>query len=313
MTTYIDTKIVSLTSQSANIKYNGSFLSNVKYNLGIIIKNQPSIIHRQVQLLNAQIPYSFYVVNYTNNLFKTNILGSIITYTIPTGNYNANNLITTILSTLGNPAGLTLSISSITGKLTFTYTSNFIIYNDFQYSIGNILGLSPNTNTSSASNILICVNPLNLLGIKSLQIRSTNLIMDNISSVQGGQTTLLSTIPVSCVPFGMIDYVDKGNHLITIYNDALDDLEIDIVDGETGEFINFNGQDWCITLAFHLIHKIDMPPKIGFKDLISGETVDDKSIEPNSKEPNSLAKNSPALNGETAEPSSLEELNLLNT
>ena len=61
MTTYLDTKIVSLTSQSATIKYNSSYLSNVKYNLGTIIRNDPNIIHRQVQLLNAQIPVSFYI------------------------------------------------------------------------------------------------------------------------------------------------------------------------------------------------------------------------------------------------------------
>jgi hypothetical protein len=80
--------------------------------------------------------------------------------------------------------------------------------------------------------------------------------MSNISSVQGGQTTLLSTIPVDCVPFGMMNYVDKGNHLMNIYNDALDDLDIDIVSGEDGKYIDFNNQDWCITLAFHITKSI---------------------------------------------------------
>jgi hypothetical protein len=301
MTTYIDTKIVSLTSQSATINYNSSFLSNVRYNLGLIIRNQPNIIHRQVQLLNAQIPYSFYVVNYTNNLFKTNILGSIVTYTIPPGNYNANNLITTILSVLGNPTGLTLSISSITGKLTFTYTSNFTIYNNFQYSIGSILGFVANSNSTSVSNILIGTYPLNLLGIKSLQVRSSNLIMDNISSVQGGQTTLLSTIPVSAVPFGMIDYVDKGNHLMTIYNEALDDLDIDIVDGESGELINFNGQEWCITLAFHVTYLLNIPTKVIPELNKTDTTIKEKTEKPN-----------PDLSRTTVGQSPLEQLNILN-
>jgi len=250
MATYLDTKIVCLTSQSANIKYNDTYLSNVRYNLGVILKNDDDIIHRQVQLLNAQIPYSFYVINYTNNLFKTNLLGSIITYTIPVGNYNSSNLITAIKSALGNPANFNITISTTTGKLTFSYSSNFTIYNNFQYSIGSILGFNLNSTNTSTSNSLTCNNPLNLLGIKTLQIRSSNIIMNNISSIEGGQTILLSSIPVDCVPFGMINYTDKGN-LITVHNTDLDDINIEIIDGETGEYINFNGQDWCITLSFH--------------------------------------------------------------
>lgn len=255
MSSYVDTKIVCLTSQSATIKFNGGFLSNVRYNLGTILRNDTDILHRQVQLLNAQIPYSFYIINYTNNLFRTNILGSATTYTIPTGNYTANSLITALQTALGNPTGLVISISSINGRLTFSYTSNFIIYNNITYSIGYVLGFPDSTTYSSTSNTLTTTNPLNLLGIKVLQVRSANLIMNNISSVQGGATTLLQSIPVSCVPFGMIDYTDKGN-MITIHNDYLDDLDIEIVDGESDNYINFNGQDWCITLAFHITRKI---------------------------------------------------------
>ena len=255
MSSYVDTKIVCLTSQSATIKFNGGFLSNVRYNLGTILRNDTDILHRQVQLLNAQIPYSFYVINYTNNLFRTNLLGSATTYTIPTGNYTANSLITSLQTVLGNPAGLVITVSPIDGRITFAYTSNFIIYNNITYSIGYVLGFPDSTTYSSTANVLTSTNPLNLLGIKTLQIRSANLIMNNISSVQGGATTLLQSIPVSCVPFGMIDYTDKGN-MITIHNDYLDDLDIEIIDGESSNYINFNGQDWCITLAFHITRKI---------------------------------------------------------
>jgi hypothetical protein len=195
------------------------------------------------------------VINYTNNLFRTNILGTATTYTIPTGNYTANSLITSLQTVLGNPVGLAISVSPIDGRITFTYTSNFIIYNNITYSIGYVLGFPDSTTYSSTANVLTSTNPLNLLGIKVLQVRSANLIMNNISSVQGGATTLLQSIPVSCVPFGMIDYTDKGN-MITIHNDFIDDIDLEIVDGESSNYINFNGQDWCITLAFHITRGI---------------------------------------------------------
>jgi hypothetical protein len=264
--TYVDTKVVCITSQSAVIKSNGNFLSNVRYNLGAIIRNDTNIVHRQVQVLNAQIPYSFYIINYTNNIFKILRTGQTLqTLTVPVGNYTANSLIA-VLESLVNDSQFNITISSTNGQLTFTHnTLVFTIYNNFQYSIGSVLGFSSNT-TNTSTNVsgiqtLVAGFPLNLLGIKTLQIRSANLIMNNISSVQGGATTLLASVPVSCVPFGMIDYNDRGN-LITIHNDFLDDLDIEIVDGESGEYINFNGQDWAITLAFHLTRKYEVVPTL---------------------------------------------------
>jgi hypothetical protein len=76
--------------------------------------------------------------------------------------------------------------------------------------------------------------------------------MQNVSSVQGGQTTLLTAVPVTAVPFGMIDYTDNGKNNISIDNRDLDDIYLELIDGETGLYVNMNNQDWCVTLAFHL-------------------------------------------------------------
>jgi len=269
MTTFTETKIVALTSQSATIKYNDAFLSNVRYNLGAIYNNDDNIIHKQVQLLNAQIPYSFYVINYTNNQFRYQLgSGTIYTSSIPTGNYNGNSLITVLKAVLlSNGITLAITLSPIDGKITFTHATLDFTFYYLTYSILSTLGFLDDTNYTSSTFTLTTPYALNLLGIKTLQIRSSNLIMSNISSVQGGQTTLLSTIPVSCIPFGMIDYVDKGNHLMTIHNDSLDDLDIDIIDGESSNYINFNNQDWCITLAFHITRSLEPIEKTTFTTL----------------------------------------------
>jgi len=262
MGTYVETKIVALTSQSANIKFNSTFLSNLRFNLGSIYNNHDDIVNKQVQLLNAQIPYSFYIINSTNNIFKYQMIpaGTLYTVTISPGNYNGNSLITALKDAF-TLYGFTMNItlSPIDGKILFSYTGG-TVWTLYPASILPTLGF-PNTanitsNFTGTAYIINGVYPLNLLGTKTLQIRSSNLIMSNISSIQGGQTTLLSTIPVDCVPFGMMNYIDKGNHLMNIYNDSLDDLDIDIISGEDGKYIDFNNQDWCITLAFHLTKSI---------------------------------------------------------
>ena len=282
MSTYTDTRIVCLTSQSATTKRNSTYLSDLFFGFGYIYKNDPDIIHRQVQLLSAQIPYSFYVINYTNNLFRYKLgTGAVQNDTVPVGNYTATSLLSTLKALVLAKTGTTVvfSISSINGCITITNSSSaFTVYNNFQYSIGSVLGCDSNTTVVGTPCIL--PRPLNLLGIKTLQIRSSNLVMKNVSSIEGGQTILLASIPVSAVPFGMIEYTDKGN-LISIDNQDVDDILIELIDGETGQYINMNGQDWCITLAFHLT-------KVVSKDV--GPTIPPRPI-PIIKSPPDLSKN----------------------
>ena len=263
MATYTDTRIVCLTSQSATVKRNSSYLSDLFYSFGTVYKNDPETIHRQVQLLSAQIPYSFYVINYTNNLFRYKLgVGAVQNDTVPVGNYTATSLLNALKALVLAKTGttVTFAISNINGCVTITNSTNaFTVYNDFQYSIGSVLGCDTNTNPTGTP--LVLSRPLNLLGIKTLQIRSNNLVMRNVSSVEGGQTILLASVPVSAVPFGMIEYTDKGN-LISLDNQDVDDIGIELIDGESGAYVNMNAQDWCITLAFHLTKIYKGPPVI---------------------------------------------------
>lgn len=309
MTSYVETKIVALTSQSATIKYNGNALSNLFYALGNVFSNDDNIIHTQVQLLNAQIPYSFYVINSTNNQFRYRLgIGTTYTSTIPVGNYNGNSLITALKQALAaNSITLEITLSSINGKLTFTHASiNFTLFS-VENSILPILGFDDSINYTSSGLTLTSLYLLNLLGIKTLQVRTNNLIMSNISSVQGGQTTLLSTIPVDCTPFGMINYVDKGSHLMTIHNDSLDDLQIEIIDGESSNFIDFNNADWCMTLAFHITRTLEPIQRPTMRSIVVAPTTSRIALE---TKPEETKPEEPPLE-KKPESKDIQELNLL--
>lgn len=252
MTTYVESKIITLSSNSAIQKKNGSFLSSVRFELGTFLKDEKDIIHRSITLQSAQIPYSFYVVNYTNNLLRLNN-GTTTTYTIPVGNYTATSLITTIKSVvISDYPALTITLNKLNGILTFTNNTYFVIFNNFQHSIGSILGIPSNTFLESDNDAITLTYPLNLLGIKVLEVRSFVLSMNNISSLQSGANNLLASIPVSAVPFGMIDYSDKGNNQMTFTNTSLEELDIEIIDGESNEYINFNNSNWTMTFILHL-------------------------------------------------------------
>lgn len=275
MTTYIETKIITISSQTATLQKNGTYLSHVQYELGQFIKDEPDIIHRQITLQSAQIPYSFYVINYTNNIF-IGVINSITNFSlsIPVGNYNANSLCSYLNTyfqvTLAYPA-ISFTVDRITGKLSWKYlnpTNDPAIALQFkkestcQGLFGFATGIDYNGVLVTSLYVeLLAPFPLNLLGPKLLQVRSSILNMTNYSSVHSGITTLLATISVGCQPFGMIDYLDNTNR-VTFSNTSLDELDIEVLDGESGEFINFNNQDWTMTFAIHLT-RILIPPQAG--------------------------------------------------
>ena len=189
-----ESKLINLSSEYANQNYNSTFLSNLSFNTpGLVISN-PLISKIEISVLHSEIPVSFYTINYSNSFFKYKLgTGSILTKQIPVGNYNANTLITA-LKTLINDVNFTITINKITGVLIFFYNQTFTIYTDNTYSIAKILGFNLNTSYVSAETplyTLTALYPLNLLGIKKINISSQTLITNNFTSGIG--TTSLIT------------------------------------------------------------------------------------------------------------------------
>ena len=89
---------IFLNSKTAN-KYLGGFTSNCVFNLPQFII--PRVKNMYVSVQSAAIPYSFYNVDYFNDLFVYNVNGgSDINITIPQGNYNTTTLRTYLLSVM---------------------------------------------------------------------------------------------------------------------------------------------------------------------------------------------------------------------
>ena len=165
---YLDSRIIILNSAHA-ILNNGTYKSDISFTFNGLLTQEDDIEQVQISLVNAQIPVSFYTINYTNNVFKIKLGNNIAqSYYIQVGNYNGNLLISS-LNTLINDSNFVITISKITGKLSFTYNVGFFIYSDNDCSICSILGFDLNT-TYFGAGYLSCPYPLNLLGYKRLEI-----------------------------------------------------------------------------------------------------------------------------------------------
>ena len=81
------------------------------------------IIQVDVVLLNAQIPISFYNINYTCNVLYYN-KGTDKTISMPLGNYTITSFITTLQTQFSNLGdNITIIFNQSTGILTFISTS----------------------------------------------------------------------------------------------------------------------------------------------------------------------------------------------
>lgn len=264
---YTETRIISLNSESANTYRNGTFLSDVLFGFNGLLKDEPDILQRQITLVNAQLPVSFYIVNYSNNVFVLRKISPETDYTItlPVGNYNSTTFIALLQSKILADTGLTFSITidKASGKLTFSCPVNWSILSTNPITTANsIIGLDPLNNLTSTlvtSNYVgTCPYPLNLLGIKQLQVKSSFISANNFSANANGQDCLLSTIPVNVGAWGLITYESASGNNITFHNLTLDEFDIRIVDAETGKSVNFNGVGWTMTFLIHLIRRLDL-------------------------------------------------------
>jgi len=272
MNTYLDSRIISLNS-SDSILLNSTYKSWVKFQFSGLLKEEDDILKIELSLVNAQIPISWYIINYTNNMFKIKLGNNTEQFfSIPVGNYNANSLITN-LKLLINDSNFIITISKITGKITFTYNNSFIIYTNIDNSIGIILGFELN-NVYNSTNSLTCPYPLNLLGYKRLEIYTQDIQTMNYSSANNSMSTLLSIIPIDEAPWGLITFNNYTDTKNIIKNKTIDKIEI-IIRAEDKTLINFNNIDWTLKLKIDITRKYNISDKSNENNIKNLKSNDD--------------------------------------
>ena len=266
MNTYEDSRIIVLNSVDA-MKLNGTMNSNIIFQIQGLLKPDPNIIQSHIQLIASQIPHSFYIINANNNsLYYT--IGTIFSIVIPEGNYNALNLITTMTALfLANGHTITPVISRITGKITYTGTTNFT-FNSSNSTILKILGFLPLMNSSSVSNVLVSPFPLNLLGIKRITISSANLATNALNTLRTKTQTqsILATIYINEPSYGLVTHSNTTNvnHLLKV--NSIDNIDLQLTD-EDGFFINFNNQEFTMKLLISSTYELVIGSKTTFAEI----------------------------------------------
>lgn len=258
---YKEKKIININSKDATIKINNSFLSELSFSFPNIVSQNEEIEYLEGGLESAVFPVSFYVVNYSNNIFSYTIFHLAVytnySITIPVGNYDYKSLFTAMHTAFtANGHNFVLTLNEINGIMTMEYkpTSGRVFYriNHSQSTSFRVLGFDVDTDYFPTADILTAPFPLNLLGIKKLKIFCPQFSNNNLDSTKYATTSLLTTIINDQPPFGQINYYNNTGE----YSGRLKVFEMNIIDiritDEYGASINFNNCDWSMTFVLNL-------------------------------------------------------------
>lgn len=250
----IDSFLVQLNSAEGQ-PLNGDMLSHVQFNFKTVFKKDPHIERVLISVDNAQIPCSFYAIHAGNDRLDYIYNGNPFTINITHGNYNGNSVSRELISKfLSNSTPFTsVSVSSLSGKMTFNASVSFTI--KATSTCSKILGIGP-TDLTSVSNSVTCPISINLLGITTVRIGSSKLLVNGLTSKNNASLSILSTIPVDnqSASFGLLSFVNMTLFTPILHLSHLSEFDIMLID-QDGEFIDFRGIDWTMTLKFDLIHK----------------------------------------------------------
>lgn len=257
---YQDNYMVVLNSAYATKKYNTTKNSNLEFSFIGLLKQDDDIIRTDISILNAQIPISFYIINSSNSLLYFSYGGVNKAILLTYGNYNAFDFITELTTKFGGVGcTITPTINRNTGVLTFVSSSSLKLYYSISFystlaliygnisTVASIIGLG--TSDSTIGTTVVMPYPLNLLGVKKLSIKSSSLSVNAYTAKSLSFTDIICTIPCDQPYFNMISYINANdlnkNMLRAPYIDGID---IQITD-EYDNLIDFNGQDWTITIV----------------------------------------------------------------
>ena len=99
---------------------NSIMSSKINFDILRFITKQSNSLNHTLKLLLAEIPYSFYIINETNNIINLVIDSINHFFTVPVGNYNAFSLLDN-LNDIDNK--ITFSLNNSNGK--YSINSNF--------------------------------------------------------------------------------------------------------------------------------------------------------------------------------------------
>lgn len=238
--------------------------------------NRPFVNIAAFKILEAQVPFTYYVVNPTNDTFILQENGSMnTTITLPSGNYNPNQMAITLATYLStespNDWVYVVNYSAATNNFAITNTSggptgNFSFIFGTSTDTGNtnprlLLGFGSGTTSSFLSNTsqIITSGAISLFGADYMYLNSTimgplvqlYLPQGAINLANGDIGPQVCKMTVNDAPNETIYYTDpdpqKWFNMENLFN--LSSVDFYFTLGNTNQVVDFNGQNFSLKVG----------------------------------------------------------------
>lgn len=233
----------------------------------IKLKNQNNSFY--VRIGSAELPYTFQLINSTNNIiiFNYNRSGTItqVSITIPPGNYNAVNILSTMTNLLSAqiviPITWNFTYNRATGLMTFGFAPSDITQTTLQFNtISSVmlqcLGFSTKPTATfgynSGSVLLTSIQNVNMSQINSLYIRSENIKqIQNFESlvVKSDISDILAKIQINVLPMNMIEWINPTDLSVKVSNKYFDSINLYVSSNLNYDDLSFNGLSWSCRIT----------------------------------------------------------------
>lgn len=225
--------------------------SNFTYNMALPTDHD----FTHVTLLNALIPKSYYLIQAGYNTFQLQEGATIVTVSLPVGNYLLNVFKSTVATALtaASPNGWTYSVSypaaslPDTGKFTYSVVGNAsqpsLIFGPVLYEP---FGFLPGSTNVFVANSLISATVINL-GAETRLIIHSNLV--NNPNVDNN---LISINAANSIPYSTISYINYApeyrSHKLNSKN--INSANFSLTN-EAGILLDLNGLNMNLTVMFY--------------------------------------------------------------
>ena len=251
------TQLVFLSSKSATQYYNSTSLSDLTFRLPRPIQ-RPKDHNLQVKVSQFVFPVSFYNVNSTNNVLAYSVDDVDQTdITIPVGDYTSATLLTE-LQTLLTPVDISVEYDEATYKLTFTHATLIFKFKSTSTCL-TLLGLTAGQD-HNAQYVLLPEDfyltsefSVNLSPTKALYISIPNLSINNINGNTGQRTPTIACVPITQSSGDIEVFTNDLGISAHTQEDVINEFHIRIYDEDQSTLINFNSQDWLMTIQLKFV------------------------------------------------------------
>jgi hypothetical protein len=214
-----------------------------------------------ISLSSAEIPNSFYIVNFNNNTLKGTHDTIPFTITIPEGNYTVGSLRSKLEDLLNTQIDNHFDVfyNSDTFKYTFSSTgSNHITILDFATSTCNQLCGFPTTGTGTIRHNVSSYTSeyvIDLTYTPFFYFMSNFTDIQSLDSLTKRNTNVLAKVPID-VNSGGIIYYDRTqvSHEILFSSKYIQELSVELLDSFRRP-VSLNGLNYSFSITIHIIEE----------------------------------------------------------